>query len=584
MASTVALLTGLSGLNANARSIEVIGNNIANSSTTGFKSTRLVFSDSLKRTFSGGTAPSPESGGTNPNQVGLGVNVASTQRNFSQGAVAPTGDARDLAIEGDGFFIVERSGDRFYTRDGSFRLDEAGNLVTAAGQILQGFGVDDDFNVIEGALQGISVPIGARSVAEQTTQVRFAGNLNAAGDLPAGGSVLNLTATTGSGLSLIAGATVPAGPGNLLEATSLLTEIEDPLQVGSGVSLFAAGQILRVDGVQRNGATMPAQELVIDATTTVQDYLDMLSAAIGTLATGPNPDGLTPGASLDPTTGVMTLVGHTGEVNDLDIPGSAIRLLNGDGTLSRLPFATSELSEATGESKRTTFVVYDSLGSPLEVNLTFSLEQKTSTGTVWRYFVDSGDDLDGSAAVATGTVAFDTFGALLTEAPINIQLDRNNTGALTPMAFTINLGDENNQMTALADAESELAAVFRDGRESGTLDSFAVSRDGTVVGTFSNGLFRPLGRVAVATFTNPAGMEDLGSNLFRPSANSGDAVVVTPTTFGAGSVIGGALEQSNVDLGGEFINLIVSSTGYSASSRVIQTADDLLQELISIAR
>ncbi len=584
MASTVALLTGLSGLNANARSIEVIGNNIANSGTTGFKSTRLVFSDSLKRTFRGGTAPSPESGGTNPNQVGLGVNVASTQRNFSQGAVAPTGDARDMAIEGDGFFIVERNGDRHYTRDGSFRLDEAGNLVTSAGQILQGFGVDDDYNVIEGALRGISVPIGARSVAEQTSQVRFAGNLNAAGALPGGGSVFNISSTTTAGFSLIAGATVPAGAGNLLETTSLLTEIEDPLQVGSGVSLFTLGQIIEVDGIQRNGATLPTQRLTIDATTTVQDYLDLLSSAMAVLGSGPNPDGLTPGVTLDPATGIIQAVGHTGDVNDLDFPGSAVRLLNADGTLNRLPFATSELSEATGESKRTTFVVFDSLGSPLEVNLTFTLEAKTNTGTTWRYFVDSPDDLDGSAAITTGTVEFDTFGSLITAGPIGVQLDRSNTGALSPMAFSINLGDDNDQVTSLADAESELAAVFRDGRESGTLDSFAVGRDGTVIGTFSNGLFRPLGRVAVATFTNPAGMEDLGSNLFRPSANSGDAVVVSPTTFGSGGVIGGALEQSNVDLGGEFINLIVSSTGYSASSRVIQTADQLLQELLSIAR
>ncbi len=584
MASTVALLTGLSGLNANARSIEVIGNNIANSATTGFKSTRLVFSDSLKRTFRGGTAPSAESGGTNPNQVGLGVNVASTQRNFNQGAVAPTGDARDMAIEGDGFFIVERNGDRHYTRDGSFRLDEAGNLVTSAGQILQGFGVDDDFNVIEGALQGIAVPIGARSVAEQTSQVRFAGNLNAAGALPGGGSVIDLTATTTAGFSLIAGATVPAGAGNLLETTSLLSEIEDPLQVGSGSPLFTIGQIIEVDGIQRNGATLPTQRLTIDATTTVQDYLDLLSSAMGVLGTGPNPDGFTPGVTVDPATGIIQAVGHTGDVNDLDFPGSAVRLLNADGTLNRLPFASSERSEATGESKRTTFVVFDSLGSPLEVNLTFTLEAKTNTGTTWRYFVDSPDDLDGSAAIATGTVQFDTFGSLITTGPIGVQLDRSNTGALSPMAFSINLGADNDQVTSLSDAESELAAVFRDGRESGTLDSFAVGRDGTVIGTFSNGLFRPLGRVAVATFTNPAGMEDLGSNLFRPSANSGDAVVVSPTSFGSGGVIGGALEQSNVDLGGEFINLIVSSTGYSASSRVIQTADQLLQELLSIAR
>ncbi len=584
MASTVALLTGLSGLNANARSIEVIGNNIANSSTTGFKSTRLVFSDSLKRTFRGATAPGTDTGGTNPNQVGLGVNVAATQRNFSQGAIAPTGDARDLAIEGNGFFIVNRGGDRFYTRAGSFRSDQAGNLVSPAGDILQGFGVDDDFNIVEGSLQSITIPIGARSVAEQTTQVRFAGNLNAAGNLPGGGSVFDLTSTTTAGFSLIAGASVPPGAGNALEATSLLTEIEDPLQLGSGTPLYTIGQIIEISGIKRNGATLPAQQLTIDATTTVQQFMDIISAAMGVQNSGVNPDGKTPGVTLDPVTGIIQAVGHTGTVNDLEFPGSAVRLLNADATLNRLPFSTTELSEATGESKRTTFVVFDSLGSQLEVNLTLTLEAKTNTGTTWRYFVDSPDDLDGTTAVSTGTIEFDTFGSLLTASPINVQLDRSNTGATTPMAFTINLGDATDRVTALADTESELAAVFRDGRESGTLDSFAVGRDGTVIGTFSNGLFRPLGRVALASFTNPAGMDDLGSSLFRPSANSGDAIIVSPITFGTGSVIGGALEQSNVDLGNEFINLIVTSTGYSASSRVIRTADDLLQELLSIVR
>lgn len=585
MASTVALLTGLSGLNANSRNIEVIGNNIANSNTMGFKSTRLVFSDSLKRNFRGGTAPSGDNGGTNPQQIGLGVNIASTQRNFSQGAVVPTGDARDVAIEGAGFFVVQRDGDTFYTRAGGFRSDEAGNLVSSSGDILQGFGVDDANNIVEGALQPINIPIGARSVAEQTTTVRFAGNLNAAGPLPGGGSIFGIGATTSAGFRLIGAATNPAGPGNLLEATSLMSEIEDPLQIGSGVPLLAVGQIVEVTGVLRNGASMPTQRLTITADTTVQQFMDLLSAGTAVnSASGPNPDGFTPGVSLDPATGRLQVVGHTGTANDLEFPGNAIRVLNADGSLNRLPFATTEQVEATGESKRTTFVVYDSLGSPLEVNLTMTLEAKTDTGTTWRYFVDSADDLDGSPAITTGTVSFDNFGRLITTNPIQVQLVRGNTGAVTPMAFSIDLATAGDQLTSLADNDSELAAVFRDGRESGSLENFAIGRDGTVVGSFSNGLFRSLGRIALATFTNPAGMDDLGSNLFRPSANSGEAVVVTPTTFGSGGVVGGALEQSNVDLGGEFINLIVTSTAYSASSRVIRTADELLQELLTIAR
>src|SRR5436189_4281044 len=107
MASTTALFTGLSGLNANARRLDVIGNNIANVNTTAFKSNRMSFSPTFSRNFSLGTAPSATSGGTNPGQIGLGVSIAGTQRNFTNGAISATGVATDVAIEGDGFFIVD---------------------------------------------------------------------------------------------------------------------------------------------------------------------------------------------------------------------------------------------------------------------------------------------------------------------------------------------------------------------------------------------------------------------------------------------------------------------------------------------
>ena len=110
MASTTALFTGLSGLISNSRRLDVIGNNIANVNTTAYKSNRMTFSPTFSRNFSLGTAPSDATGGTNPGQVGLGVSVSGTQRNFNNGAIGVTGVATDLAIEGDGFFIVNQAG------------------------------------------------------------------------------------------------------------------------------------------------------------------------------------------------------------------------------------------------------------------------------------------------------------------------------------------------------------------------------------------------------------------------------------------------------------------------------------------
>src|SRR5688572_12955938 len=152
MASTTALYTGLSGLLVNARKLDVIGNNIANANTTAFKSNRMMFATQFSRTYNPGSAPSGDDGGTNPTQVGLGVTIAGTQRDFNSGSVSATGDPRDLAIDGKGFFVINRNGQQLYTRAGSFRQDSGNNLVTIDGHKVQGFGVDAGYNIVPGAL------------------------------------------------------------------------------------------------------------------------------------------------------------------------------------------------------------------------------------------------------------------------------------------------------------------------------------------------------------------------------------------------------------------------------------------------
>ncbi|MCW5775122.1 MAG: flagellar hook-basal body complex protein [Phycisphaeraceae bacterium] len=584
MSSTIALFTGLSGLNANARQIEVVGNNIANVNTNGYKATRLLFSDMIKQNIRTGAPPSEDSGGVNPTQIGLGVSVGGTLRDFKQGSISATGDARDMAVEGEGFFIVERGGERFYTRSGAFRQDENNDLVTIDGDVLLGYGVDDRFNVQQGGLTRLNIPIGTRSIAEASSNVRFGGNLNAAGELPTGGAIIELLSSNSGGFSLIPGATVPALPGSVIDLASLLTEIENPAQPGSGTPLFADGQRLQLNGARKGGAALPVRELVITQATTVQNFLEFLNAGLGLRTELMNPDGLPAGAMLDPANGVIVVSGNTGTANDLEMPTSGLRLLNQDGTLAALPFAPSKLAEATGESQRTSFIVYDSLGSEIDATLTMVLEAKTDIGTTWRYYVESPADTDGDVRLTTGTVSFDSFGAIVNPAPVQVRLDRNNTGAVTPLTFDIHFSQGEESVTALAGNQSQIASTYRDGRAPGALTDFSVDREGTIYGSFSNGLIRPLGRVVLASFSNAAGLVDVGSNLFRPGANSGEPVLTTPTTFGAGSIVGGALELSNVDLGQEFIKLILSSTGYAAASRVIRTADELVQQLLVMGR
>jgi flagellar hook protein FlgE len=585
MASTTAMFTALSGMTANSRNLDVIGNNIANVNTTAYKSNRMLFASQFARTFSIGSPPADTTGGTNPGQVGLGVAIAGTQRNFGNGTISATGDSRDLAIEGQGFFIVQRDDAQFYTRDGAFRQNSTNDLVTIAGDRVMGWTVDDRFSIDRGRLVPLNIPVGSLSIAEATQNVRMSGNLNADGPLPTRGAQVNFTGTASAGLRAIAAASPPPGAGNLVETSTRLVDIEDPLLPASGTPVFTAGQQLELTGAEKGGKDMPAARLAVTASTTIADLMAFLSRSMGIDASaGNNPDGQTPGASLDPAAGTIRLVGNPGTVNDLRIDSSDLRLLSPSGQFIRSPIVTSKPATADGESVRTTFIVYDSLGTPVELDLALVLDSKSNTGTRWRYFAASAADSDPELPLGTGTIDFDTRGRLATTEPVALTIDRAGTGALTPLAFNVFFAQGQDQLTALTSTRSELAATFRDGSPLGTLAAFAVGVDGTVSGSFTNGLTRTLGQVALAAFANDEGLVDVGANLFTTGPNSGSPQVLAPTELGSGKIVGGALELSNVELGNEFIQMILASTGYSASSRVIRTADELIQQLLVLGR
>ena len=204
-------VTGLSGLNANSRLIDVIGNNISNVNTTAYKSNRLQFSSMFDRTFSIGSAPGANNGGTNPGQIGLGVQASGTQRNFGNGAINATGDSRDMAIEGEGFFVVQgANGEQVYTRAGSFRPNSANQLVTPTGERLMGYGIDSRFNVDKSGIRPISIPIGAMTIAESTTLSSLSGNLNAKGALPTHGASVTVQGDATNGFLTTGGAAAGA--------------------------------------------------------------------------------------------------------------------------------------------------------------------------------------------------------------------------------------------------------------------------------------------------------------------------------------------------------------------------------------
>ncbi|MGQ0628544.1 MAG: flagellar hook-basal body complex protein, partial [Phycisphaerales bacterium] len=335
MASTVAMYTALSGLNAAARNLDVIGNNIANVNTAGFKSARVQFADNFYQTLRGGSAPTDSDGGSNPVQIGLGVSIGGVARSFAQGSLSVTGEVGDLALEGPGFFVVNQGTNRFYTRGGSFRLDAGNNLVTSSGHVLQGYLANDDFTIPDGGpLSPLSVPLGGRAITEPTSFARLIGNLNSTGSVADNGSTITFGGSATAGLRVVTGATPAPGAGEQILGASLLTDIEDPATaVGSGTRLFALDQIIEVRGAKRGTATIEAQQFTITATSTIDDLNTFLSETLGIQSTGANPDGSTPGVTLDPTPGIATIVGNTGATNDFSIPTTALRLLDSAGAV-----------------------------------------------------------------------------------------------------------------------------------------------------------------------------------------------------------------------------------------------------------
>ncbi|MEM9915324.1 MAG: flagellar hook-basal body complex protein, partial [Planctomycetota bacterium] len=165
-----------------------------------------------------------------------------------------------------------------------------------------------------------------------------------------------------------------------------------------------------------------------------------------------------------------------------------------------------------------------------------------------------------------------------------LTLDRTDTGAENPLQIALAFTDPFGSVTSLVDQSTELRTLSQDGFPIGSLEDFDISLDGVITGSFTNGLRRTLGKVPIATFANNNGLRQVGGSLYEAENNSGTAAIVSAGVAGAGSVVSRALELSNVELSEEFVNLITASTGFSASSRVITTSDDLIQELLTLVR
>ncbi|MFI4881820.1 MAG: flagellar hook-basal body complex protein, partial [Phycisphaerales bacterium JB064] len=327
MASTTALFASLSGLNTETRRLDVIGNNIANVNTTAFKGSRLHQANQNPRTFSLGTEPTALLGGTNPMQVGTGTMVAGIQRNMGGGTISPTGNPTDVAIDGAGFFVLRGGEERFYGRAGAFTLNENNELVTINGERVQGWGINDDFEINQGQLQDVTIELGSMTIAQATSTVRFDGVLDAGGNVGQFGSRTLLNGGDGMGLATVGG--------EPLTVDTPLVGLENPLQRGAGLPMFAEGQTLQlgesntvgdgeqIRGAEKGGRTLPVAQLAITAATTLADFMSFLSSSLG-IQPGIGPAS---GVALDETSGQIIITGNPGESNNLTIETGDIVLL-----------------------------------------------------------------------------------------------------------------------------------------------------------------------------------------------------------------------------------------------------------------
>jgi flagellar hook protein FlgE len=278
------------------------------------------------------------------------------------------------------------------------------------------------------------------------------------------------------------------------------------------------------------------------------------------------------GWQADPMTGAVDNTVPIGPSSILSVPLGTMALARTTGHV--VYQANLDSNTAVGDTVNTSFSVYDSQGNSHQVQMDF-----TKTGDNAWSWAASGPDIDAAGSTATGTLSFDENGQCLTP-NINCSLALTTPGGATS---PINFGVDMSATTQLA-GDSSVGAVSQDGLSLGWLENFSIDKDGILTGGFSNGMTQVLGQVALANFINPAGLEKIGSSMFASSSNSGAPVVTTAGHAGCGAVASGSLELSNVNLAEEFANLIVTQRGFQANSRIITTADEMMQDLITLKR
>ncbi|HLJ11970.1 MAG TPA: flagellar hook-basal body complex protein, partial [Planctomycetaceae bacterium] len=328
----------------------------------------------------------------------------------------------------------------------------------------------------------------------------------------------------------------------------------------------------------KGGITMNTKSLTVTATTKVSDLEAFMGNTLGLQSGGTIPvdaDGIPVGVSIN-ASGDMLIKGNRGSANDFDVPIGSITV---NGSTVPITF-TPGAQRANGGSATTTFTVYDSLGTPLNVRMTAYMESQTANKTTYRYTLESADQSGAAIAIGNGTIDFDNQGHVSSVPTAQFAINRSSTSAVNPMLVTIDVS----QISGISSTGSTLNLVKQDGTSPGTLTSYVIDEHGIINGSFDNGIIRTLGQVVMARFPNPQGLVQAGNNNFQQGIASGLPQLTVPGAFGAGTLRAGALEQSNTDIGKNLVDLIVASTNYQGNARVISSVDQLVNVLLTLGR
>jgi flagellar hook protein FlgE len=372
--------------------------------------------------------------------------------------------------------------------------------------------------------------------------------------------------------------------GPAINAGTLLTNVV-ALQGSTYTHPFQIGTLNFTGSV--GGSTLSTKTFAITATTTVAQFQNFVDQAFGIqlpAADPTNPIPGNPGASIT-SSSQLQFTGNNGTANALDISSSSFSETLASGTTVPIDLGFNSTQTATGTSTSTTFVTYDSLGNSVNVTLTMVLESTSSSGTTYRWFADSPDNQPASGvgtAVGTGEITFDGNGNLLSTTNTTVSIDRTGSAAVSPLQFNLNFSQVSGLAAETSTTPPSIAAASQDGSAPGTLASFSVGSNGLITGVFSNGISRTLGQVVLANFSNNEGLSQQGQNLYAAGVDSGLPIVGAPGQQGIGSLVSGATEASNTDVGQNLIDLITASTTYRGGSQVITTIQQLYNTLLQL--